>query len=382
MDLTGDLQQKTPQKVHHKVKISSSQEQTRIKQALLSLSSTEVLWEEKPEQYCDYRLEGRVLPGWGNAVDPLSSTGKQGAYVRVKQYTNGTFFVEASQEEILQRTFEAIGLSGPATTLPAAASAVVSKTASQAPTRSTQLSGASSTTQRGLLAIQGTYIGTDESGKGDYFGPLVTAGVVVNDDTVMALRQLGVQDSKALKSGQIEQLARAIQQVVGPDNIAIIEIGPTKYNQLYASFKARGQNLNHLLAWGHATAIESLLEKSPLCTDPSTVQAIADQFGSEHYIERKLKTLGKQITLHQTPKAEANIGVAAASILARHRFVTKLQALSAQVGITLPLGAGAPHAKAAEQVIQAHGAERLATVAKLHFKTTDALRLKYPGIPT
>ncbi|MBY0405288.1 MAG: ribonuclease HIII [Cyanobacteria bacterium] len=220
----------------------------------------------------------------------------------------------------------------------------------------------------GKVNLAGSYIGTDESGKGDYFGPLVIAGVFVNEDTCAALLKAGVMDSKKLTDRQIMGLAQAIHQIVGQEGICVVEMGPAKYNQLYDSFKQKGKNLNHLLAWGHARAIENLLTNNPSCT-----QAIADQFGSEHYIKSMLQEKGKQITLHQTPRAEANIGVAAASVIARYRFVQRLQKLSEQFQITLPLGAGSQVPITAKKFIQTHGKDKLGEVAKLHFKTTLAL---------
>src|SRR5262249_36021759 len=154
----------------------------------------------------------------------------------------------------------------------------------------------------GLLDVKGAYIGTDESGKGDYFGPLVTAGVLVTDQTAAILVELGVMDSKKLTDRQIGELYEQIRAVVSDKAIVTVEMGPAKYNELYGRFKTNGKNLNHLLAWGHATVIENLLTRYPDCH-----QAIADQFGDERYILSQLKEKGQGITLHQTPRAEANV---------------------------------------------------------------------------
>jgi ribonuclease HIII len=145
-------------------------------------------------------------------------------------------------------------------------------------------------------------------------------------------------------------------------------MSPAKYNELYQRFKTSGKNLNHLLAWGHATVIENLLALHPDCT-----QAIADQFGNERYIISQLKEKGKGIQLHQTPRAEANVGVAAASIVARARFIQKVGQLSARFQVKLPLGANPAVKTAARHLISAHGRPALSEVAKLHFKTTDEL---------
>ncbi len=207
-------------------------------------------------------------------------------------------------------------------------------------------------------------IGTDESGKGDYFGPLVCAGVFVTDKTAAELIAIGVKDSKALKDDRNNKLAMAIKDICG-DKIAIIEIAPIKYNALYKQFKEEGKNLNTLLAWAHARAIEDLLERVDCRA------AVADQFGSEKLIIGKLQKRGKGIKLIQTHRAERNIAVAAASIVARNRFLKRLETLSAEFKIDLLKGASGMVKARAKKFVALHGSDNLGKVAKLHFKTTN-----------
>lgn len=320
----------TSQKYSVKQKLGSSGERRQFKQKLLALGG--ISWTEKAEQYCEYRLDGEL---------------EGGGWIRAKQYTNGTLFLETSAEMLLQRLVNMA---------PAA--------------HQTALNGVNKPEKRsGKLALEGAYIGTDESGKGDYFGPLVAAGVYVTEKTIPVLVELGVMDSKKLNDKTIVALSQQILKTVGTDAVAVIEMGPKRYNELYAKFKSGGKNLNHLLAWGHATAIENILGAH----HETCHQAVADQFGNERYILSQLKDRGRQIKLFQLPRAEENVGVAAASILARNRFVSRLKRLSQQYGVDLPLGAG-PKVKAqARLFVQKHGREKLAEVAKLHFKTTDEL---------
>jgi len=161
-------------------------------------------------------------------------------------------------------------------------------------------------------------IGTDESGKGDYFGLLVSAGVYVSLTTKPLLEKIGVKDSKKLNDMQILKIARNIRKIC-TNQFAVIEISPETYNNLYNQFKAEGKNLNVLLAWAHAKAIEEVLSKVD-CEN-----ALSDKFADEKFIIRKLQEKGRKIILRQEHKAEANIAVAAASILARERFVEKLK---------------------------------------------------------
>jgi ribonuclease HIII len=144
---------------------------------------------------------------------------------------------------------------------------------------------------------------------------------------------------------------------------SIVAIGPKKYNELYAKIR----NLNRLLAWGHARALENLLETV------SCERAIADQFGDERFIQQALQEKGRKIVLEQRTRAESDLAVAAASILARAEFLIRLKRLSDEVGMTLPKGASPAVELAARMVIKKHGRERLDSVAKLHFKTTQAV---------
>lgn len=220
--------------------------------------------------------------------------------------------------------------------------------------------------QNQVSSIRFPIIGSDESGKGDYFGPLVASAVFV--DTVMAqnLQSHGVRDCKELSDIKVNELAKIIPAIVD-GKYSIIEIAPEKYNELYQRFRSENKNLNVLLAWGHAKAIEEVLLRVD-CT-----QALADQFADERFIQSKLQERGKRIKLHQMPKAETNIAVAAASILARDRFLTKLAKLSELFGIPLLKGASNDAVNAAKFFVRIHGKEMLGKVAKLHFKTTDSV---------
>lgn len=206
-------------------------------------------------------------------------------------------------------------------------------------------------------------IGIDESGKGDYFGPLVIAAVFVDATTQGELALMQVRDSKKISDGRILDMAPDIKTICPH---SVIAIGPQKYNELYAKIK----NLNRLLAWGHAKALENLLERV------SCERAISDQFGNERLILNVLQEKGRKIVLEQRTKAESDLAVAAASILARAEFLQRLTRLSSEVGTTLPKGASPSVELAARMVIKKHGQERLGAVAKLHFKTTQAVLAK------
>jgi ribonuclease HIII len=204
-------------------------------------------------------------------------------------------------------------------------------------------------------------IGSDESGKGDYFGPLVIGAVYVDVQTEGQLVKSGVCDSKLLPDYRILTMAEAIQQLCPH---FVVSIGPKTYNEMYEKM----QNLNQLLAWGHARCLEKVLEKV------TCDLAIADQFGNESYLHNALGEKGRQIRLEQRTHAESDTAVAAASILARADFVRRMAQLSRRVGKTLPKGAFDPSIITIGREIAAKGGEAaLAEVAKLHFKTTKTI---------
>lgn len=209
-------------------------------------------------------------------------------------------------------------------------------------------------------------IGTDESGKGDYFGPLVSAAVYVDEVSSKELSICGVTDSKNLTDKRNLELSRRVARISN-GRFSIIEISPERYNSLYEQFKRERKNLNTLLAWGHAKAMEEVLTKV-YCK-----VAIADQFADERFILGKLQEKGKSLQLIQMPKAEKNIAVAAASVMARARFLEKLDKLSNEFKIRLPKGASQMVIEVGRKLVDIHGKESLRKVAKLHFKTTKQI---------
>jgi ribonuclease HIII len=210
------------------------------------------------------------------------------------------------------------------------------------------------------------WIGTDESGKGDYFGPLVIGGVYVSPKIQGMLSDLKVRDSKKISDNVIKDLDFHIRSHC---IYSVVVVGPDKYNLLYNKMK----NLNKLLAWGHARVIENILLRVD-CR-----KALSDQFGSESFIQNALMKLGKQIELKQTPHAETDLGVAAGSILARAEFVRRMERLSQECGFELPKGASENVNAAARKVAEQMGPDALNRFVKLHFKNTAKVISDSPG---
>jgi ribonuclease HIII len=214
--------------------------------------------------------------------------------------------------------------------------------------------------QTDLFPPAAGHIGTDESGKGDYFGPLVVAGVFVPDGQEAVLRELGVRDSKTIADRRVLKLAGMVKSGYAH---SVVAVGPERYNELYGKLR----NLNRILAWGHARVIENILERVDCRL------AIADQFGEEGYILDALLRKGKRIELVQRTRAEEDAAVAAASVLARAEFLQKLQALSAEAGLDLPKGASSLVDEAGRRLVERGGRDALAAFAKLHFKNTGRI---------
>ncbi len=217
------------------------------------------------------------------------------------------------------------------------------------------------------------HIGVDESGKGDFFGPLVVAGVFTTRESVRFLIEEGVMDSKRITSdSRIRKLSSLIRDA--PEiEYEVLTIEPPRYNELYESFGS----VNRMLAWGHATVIEQLLIRCPDCP-----RALCDQFAAEDEILNALQSNGRLIQVEQRTKAESDIAVAAASILARETFIDWVDAKSELYDFEIPRGASNNVKVVGGNLVRLSGMEELGQIAKVHFQTyqdiLDLTHLKNP----
>jgi ribonuclease HIII len=310
--------------MHKELKLPP-QEQQRRKVRLLEWAASPEL---KREQHCLYRLDA-TLPHTHEKF-------------MVKQYTNGTFTLQTQSDMGLTQALSALGL--------------------------TSLSMAPKATGVGYYPY-----GCDESGKGDYFGPLVTACTYVPESALPELKRLGITDSKAMTDALIQRVAPELVSVLGNENVAYLALMPQAYNTHYAEFKAKGQHLNHLLAAMHAKTLAGLLAKQ---ANPSTheVDVMVDQFSHGTHMQDAIRTHCPQAKVMQATKAElAYPSVAAASVIARYKFLQGITQLSQEHGINLPLGAGAKVLETARGLKRQRGIAALTPLVKLHFKTTEQL---------
>jgi ribonuclease HIII len=204
-------------------------------------------------------------------------------------------------------------------------------------------------------------IGVDESGKGDLFGPLVIAGVIVRAEIETLLAKRGVRDSKSLSDSTIVDLAPFIQYHCPVEALVLM---PPEYNALYEQHG----NLNRLLAWGHAQVISKLSKRQKV------KKAISDQFGDVSLVINALKAENCEVVLEQRHRAESDIAVAAASIIARAGFVISMNEYTSKAGIDIPLGTSAAEVKIiGKEIYRRWGKPGLERIAKMHFKTIQEI---------
>ncbi len=213
--------------------------------------------------------------------------------------------------------------------------------------------------QDGDVAEPNQYIGIDESGKGDYFGPLVCAAAFVTENEKSQLKNLGVRDSKMLTDVSINKISNHIKKILS-EKFEIVIINPEKYNQLYEKFG----NLNRLLAWAHSRVLENLIKKT------NATIAISDKFGNENLIRNVLMDKGNQINFYQYTKAEKYTAVAAASILARKKVLDWFDKKSKELKIELPKGASRSVNEIASELRMKMDEAEFKKLVKFHFKNS------------
>ena len=213
----------------------------------------------------------------------------------------------------------------------------------------------------------GIWMGSDESGKGDYFGPLVVASVCLDVQGGNSLRNVGVRDCKALTDTKILELAEVIQKTALAYSVLVMK--PHAYNMRYEQVQKQGGNLNTLLALGHIAALKQTWQKYPECT-----RAVVDQFANNEVIPDGVHAFAPEMKVFQRPRAEEDIAVAAASVLARAAFLQTIQELGQEAGIgRIPKGGGEAATNAARRLVQKQGAGILGNYVKLHFANTQKL---------
>lgn len=205
------------------------------------------------------------------------------------------------------------------------------------------------------------WAGTDESGKGDFFGPLVVCGFIMEKNYQDKLLEIGVQDSKKLSDHKVRKIAEYLYSNYR-NKFDIIILQPHKYNELYEKFEKQGKKLNELLAWMHGRIILNLRTKN------NFEGAVIDKFAQEEILQNSLSDL-KNVELLQRHKAESDPAVASASILARYNYLKSMQEMSSKYNLDFPRGAGKNVVDFAQKFASKFNKVELQKVAKVHFKT-------------
>ena len=201
-------------------------------------------------------------------------------------------------------------------------------------------------------------IGVDESGKGDFFGPLVVASFYAEKSDESRLVELGVRDSKLIADKKLTEIAELLQYTF-PHSIKIYQ--PQDYNKMHKKIK----NLNKMLAQGHAHTIMDVNDENP------ADMAVSDKFGKTELIENALVKISCDIKLHQMVRGERIIQVAAASIIARATYLEEMRKLSHKIGINIPRGASAQVDEIGRRIANQLGIEIFDKISKTHFKNYE-----------
>jgi ribonuclease HIII len=207
------------------------------------------------------------------------------------------------------------------------------------------------------------HAGCDEAGKGDVFGPLVTACVIAGGEQIKELRAAGVRDSKKISDAEVMKLEKIIRDTKGVA-VASAQCSMEKYNELMSK---PGANLNHLLSWLHSRSLGDALDKYSEAGNKTAVRwGLLDQFARNDRVEIYLKR--KDFELRRRTKAESDPVVAAASIMARAGFLRGMRNLSEEAGVKLMKGASNLAQAQFKELRDKFGADGMSKFAKLHFK--------------
>lgn len=228
-------------------------------------------------------------------------------------------------------------------------------------------SGENGAGQAEELRVTGLRVGSDESGKGDFFGPLVVAACLLDEESAQILRADGIKDCKALSDREVLKKDKIIKEKAL--EYVVLALKPEAYNRRYEELKLQKKNLNDLLASGHWQVLTQVLVRRPECR-----QAIIDRFSTKSGLSKALTEAYPGITVTEVPRAENDTAVAAASILARAKFLEVMEELAAASGYSLPKGGGNAATETAGIILAAEGRNALRKLVKEHFQNYRRLQ--------
>lgn len=212
------------------------------------------------------------------------------------------------------------------------------------------------------------HIGSDESGTGDYFGPITACAVYVTEKDLLLLKEMNVRDSKTITDATIFEMVNHIKNLNITYSLMIL------HNERYNELQRRGWTQGKMKAMLHQGVINKVVEK---IGDTPYDGILIDQFCERDTFIRHIQSEGMKLHdgTHFMTKAESHsLAVACASIIARASFVQELDQISNRIGVKLPKGASRKVDEVAAEIIRKKGIGYLNSIAKVHFATTNKAR--------
>ncbi len=207
-------------------------------------------------------------------------------------------------------------------------------------------------------------IGSDETGKGDFIGPLFVGAVYVDDFVSKTLKREGVKDSKKITS--FKTLEDLYQKITTNAYYSVMTIEPLEYNELYEKYK----NINKVLEYAHKKNMNDLLEK---IKDQTLKKIIIDKFSYNNLFDN----FKKNVEIIELPKGEQFTSVAAASIVARYtqlKYFEELNKKYKKDNIEFKIGVNENTIIQVKKFVECYSFDDLKYIVKLHFKTIEEIK--------
>ncbi len=207
-------------------------------------------------------------------------------------------------------------------------------------------------------------IGSDETGTGDYFGPVTVAAVFVPKEKIALLQELGIKDSKMLTDEKMLLIADDIKAIC-PHSILVLR------NEKYNTVQQKGWSQGKIKALLHNKALLHVLNKiKPTSPDYILIDQFAERDIYYRHIQNE-KEIVRDNVLFSTKAEQLHVAVAAASILARVAFLKEMDHISKEINMTIPKGASNKVDEMAAKILLTHGEQALQNITKWHFANTE-----------
>lgn len=218
-------------------------------------------------------------------------------------------------------------------------------------------------TQKNPKIYNSTSIGSDETGTGDYLGPIVVTATYVKKENIPFLEKLGVKDSKKMDDNYILKIAPSIIKEIDYSSMILKN---EDYNKWHESM-----NINKMKAILHNKVLLDLTKKHK-----DYEYIIVDEFAKFYTYYRYLneaKEIQKNITFI-THAEDTSMSVACGAIISRYILLKEFEKLSKKYNIQIPKGAGTKVDETAAKIAKKYGIDILKKIAKYDFKNTEKIK--------